>query len=96
MQAAHLPSLHKQLNILHTVIFALCLASSIAFGQAITDIAVNDDETLLLTAQGKTAKLWEIATEKVIREFVIPEDDLSLSKGKEFGGKVYAVNFYGS
>lgn len=74
------------------VIFFLC--SSVSYAGKVIDIAVNDDETLLLTAQGKTAKLWEIATHKLIHEFSIPEDELTRDDAGEFSRNIYAVRFF--
>lgn len=69
------------------------LCSSIAYAQAITNIAVNDDESLLLTAQEKVARLWEIDTGKVIREFSIPEDVFTFRRESKYSGNIYATEF---
>jgi hypothetical protein len=56
----------------------------------IVDIAVNSDETLLATAQGKEIAIWDIKTGKRISTTQMPIED---DNGSEFFGIVYAVIF---
>lgn len=65
----------------------------------IVDIAVNADETLLATAQGKRVIIWELETGKEKYELEIPQEHLSSNKKNsrdvlvENNGNIYAVIF---
>ena len=56
----------------------------------IVDIAVNSDETLLATAQGKEIAIWDIKTGKRISTTQMPIED---DNGKEFFGNIYSIKF---
>lgn len=67
--------------------------STNAFSQAITHIAVNDDENLLLVAHGKIANLWDINKQKLLYDLKIPVDQ---SFENEYAGNIYVADFLGN
>lgn len=56
----------------------------------IVDIAVNTNETLLATAQGKEIAIWDIKTGKRISTTQMPIED---DNGQEFFGHIYSIKF---
>ena len=60
--------------------------------EPIINAAVNADETLLVTVQGKKATVWEIATGKKLYDVQMPEDDWSYKK-LENTGRIMVATF---
>lgn len=54
--------------------------------------AVNTDETLLVTVQGKQATVWEISTGKKLYDVQMPEDDWSYKELKD-SGRIMVATF---
>lgn len=60
--------------------------------EPIINAAVNADETLLVTVQGKKATVWEIATGKKLYDVQMPEEDWSY-KELENSGRIMVATF---
>ena len=62
-----------------------------ASAEVFTSAAVNPDETLLATVQGKTATLWGIANGEKKYEWHMPDDDWA--KESQYAGKIWDIAF---
>ena len=62
-----------------------------ASAEVFTSAAVNTDETLLATVQGKTATLWDIANGEKKYEWHMPDDDWA--KEYQYAGKIWDIAF---
>jgi peptidase C14 caspase catalytic subunit p20 len=62
-----------------------------ASAEVFTSAAVNTDETLLATVQGKTATLWDIASGEKKYEWHMPDD--GWAKEYKYAGKIWDIAF---
>ena len=60
--------------------------------EPIVNGAINTDETLLATAQGKKVTVWEIASGRKLYDLTIPEESWSFKSG-DYSGKISVVSF---
>lgn len=59
--------------------------------EPITNAAVNADETLLVTVQGKKATVWEISTRKKLYDVQMPEEDWI--EHPKYSGRIRVASF---
>jgi len=60
--------------------------------EPIVNGAVNADETLLATVQGKKVTVWEISSGKKLYDLTIPKESWTFKSG-EYSGKISVVSF---
>ena len=76
-------------------LFLVCMVWVSSWARAaepIINAAVNADETLLVTVQGKKATVWEIATGKKLYDVQMSEEDWSYKELKN-GGRIMVATF---